>query len=50
LEQQPEHGATNELVVVRALSQGAYFVSGDKYGVLRYAIRFERYLGFLLTV
>lgn len=39
LEQQPEYGTTNELVVVRELSQGAYFVSGDKYGVLRSAIR-----------
>ena len=38
LEQQPEYGTANELVVVRELSQGAYFVSGDKYGVLRSAI------------
>lgn len=39
LEQQPEYGTSNELVVVRALSQGPYFVSGDKCGVLRSAIR-----------
>ena len=38
LEQQSGHDTTNELVVVRALSQAAYFVSGDKYGVLRSAI------------
>lgn len=38
LEQHPEYGINNELLVVRALSQGAYFVSGDKYGVLRFAL------------